>query len=73
MAQDLVRVPKLGNPSPYVCSQCDKRFANRTPEDQNRIHRHLILHVPDSTMRWSLMDEWAAQDRRDEPANSAFA
>ena len=71
MAQRLLDVPKLGHPSPYVCRQCDRSFANRTSDDQSRIHRHLILHVPDSTARWSLMDAWLAEQDESNDAVSA--
>ena len=72
MGPKLVGVPKLGDPSPYVCSQCDQAFANKTPDDQSRIQRHLILHVPDSTRRWSLMDACLAeQAERNESTNAA--
>lgn len=74
MAQNLPQVPKLGDPSPYVCPQCDTSFANTTPDDEGRIHRHLILHVPDSTARWSLMDAWLAeQDGSTDSTNQAFS
>jgi hypothetical protein len=70
MTQKLVDVPKLGDPSPYVCHQCDHTFPNKTPDDQSKIQRHLILHVPDSTRRWSLMDAWLAeQNQRNESTN----
>ena len=73
-APQLVQVPKLGDPSPYVCSQCDKTFANRTPDDQGKIHRHLILHIPDSTTRWELMDSWlAAKNESDDATHSALS
>ena len=71
MTQKLVDVPKLGDPSPYVCRQCDQTFANKTPDDHGRIQRHLILHVPDSTRRWSLMDAWLAEQNRDESTNAS--
>jgi len=72
MAPKLVDVPKLGDPTPYVCRQCDQTFANKTPDDQGRIQRHLILHVPDSTRRWSLMDAWLAeQNQRNESTNAS--
>jgi hypothetical protein len=72
MTQRLLGAPKLGDPSPYVCRQCDQTFANKTPDDQSRIHRHLILHVPDSTRRWSLMDAWMAEEnQRNESTNAS--
>jgi len=72
MAQKLVDVPKLGDPSPYVCRECDQTFPNKTPDDQSRIQRHLILHVPDSTRRWSLMDAWLAEEnQRNESTNAS--
>ena len=74
MGRKLVDVPKLGDPSPYVCFQCDQIFANRTPDDQGKIHRHLILHIPDSTARWGLMDAWLAeQNRSHDSTNPAFS
>ena len=75
MVQTLLGVPKLGDPSPYVCRTCDQTFANKTPDDHNRIHRHLILHVPDSTRRWSLMDAWLAEQDRinNDATNAAFS
>ena len=72
MAQKLVDAPKLGDPSPYVCRQCDHTFPNKTQDDQSRIQRHLILHVPDSTRRWSLMDAWLAEEnQRNESTNAS--
>ena len=74
MAQIMSHMPKLGDPSLYACAECDQIFANKTPEDQGRIHRHLILHVPDSTRRWSLMDAWLAeQEQTSDSTNSAFS
>jgi hypothetical protein len=71
MAQNTFGLPKLGEPSVYACTQCDLLFPNDTLEDQAAIHRHLILHVPDSTRRWGLMDAWeTAQKGRND---SAFA
>jgi hypothetical protein len=73
MIRERIKVPKLGEPSPYVCRHCDKTFANKTLEDQSKIHRHLILHVPDSTMRWTLMDDWRAAHEGRDSSNPAFS
>jgi hypothetical protein len=73
MSANILQVPKLGDPQPYVCSQCDLAFANATPADRNRITLHLILHVPDSTARWSLIDSWRAAEQQSNTADkSAF-
>ena len=71
MARDSIGLPKLGDPPVYVCRECDQLFPNDTLEDLGTIHRHLIMHVPDSTRRWGLMDAWqeAQRGRND----SAFA
>jgi hypothetical protein len=63
MGQSILGLPVLGEPRVYVCTQCDYLFPNETFEDQAKIHRHLILHVPDSTRRWGLLDAWEEAQR----------
>jgi hypothetical protein len=73
MTRYIVQVPKIGDPSPFVCPKCDQLLPNESLSDQTKIHRHMILHVPDSTTRWDLMDELFAEQARNDLANSAFA